>query len=75
MKKKVLLTTAIAAVVYSVASYALPSRAYETSYYSDASMTHEVGNESYMCGSRIYFTGEKTQYKQKFDLGSCSRGW
>jgi hypothetical protein len=75
MKKKVLLTTAIAAVVYSVASFALPSRAYEVSYFSDASMTNEVGNESYMCGSRIYFWGEKTQYKHKFDLGPCTRGW
>lgn len=47
-------------------SFALPANEVETWYYSDATLTEEVGYTLLSCSGGIYREGRRTQYAVRF---------
>lgn len=61
MKLKKLYVAAVAVLV-SAAAYAWPSTTWTRTYYSDASMTTQVGSQTYTCRGTYINLGQQTAY-------------
>jgi len=49
-------------------------RAFEITYYSDASKTQVVGERIHHCGGNFYAIGETSEYFHDLDLEPCNDG-
>ena len=63
-----------AALLAAAVAYAAPMYDYKTIYYSDASLTEEVGNGYFTCGGKTYVYGIKTDYAVNYDYNACRKG-
>lgn len=75
--KKIALTLAAASAVlaagmFSVHAFARAAYAYEVGYYSDASLTQQVGTAYFNCTGRKVTGGQVTQYSQVLEKTPCS---
>jgi hypothetical protein len=52
----------------------LPRCSSETDYYSDATLTTQVGEKFIYCNGQVITNGTITSFKQAFITGACSSG-
>jgi hypothetical protein len=74
MKKVLGILGALVAIAATATVYALPANEVEVIYYSDASMTDEVGYRYTACQGGVYRSGRLTRYAVSFSTPCHSGG-